>query len=348
MSKKQNVLQLSKKERKRKKQLKHLENELLEASAEENKQAKHKNLTEITKIIFGIYFRILKSSTQNKAVGVCLEGLAKFAHCISLDYYVDIVDLLDKLLKEEVLGFREELHCIQTVFAICSNQGEALNLDPSRFYNNLYKNLLRISAASKVHNHQLIVLRILGDCLIKRRKQITNKRIIGFTKRLAILCLQLLHHGTLGTLGIIRNTMQLNKSVDILLDSDNSFGDGNYMIELDDPEYSNASSTSLYELTLLRKHYHPIVGKFARNIASGAPSSGEGNLVPEIGKLNADDLFNNYDMTEMSFNPSVPVPKKTQLKTKISSYTKLADSSFEDYLKSKMKDQLKCGVICIE
>ncbi|KAL3280653.1 hypothetical protein HHI36_003889 [Cryptolaemus montrouzieri] len=142
--------------------------------------------------------------------------------------------------------------------------------------------------------------------------------------------------------------MQLNKSVDILLNSDNSFGDGNNMIELDDPEYSNASSTSLYELTLLKKHYHPIVGKFARNIASGAPSSGEGNLVPEIGKLNADDLFNNYDMTEMSFNPSVPVPKKTQLKTKISSYTKLADSSFEDYLKSKMKDQLKCGVICIE
>lgn len=93
----QNVLQLSKKERKvrlylkkyvfylyikqkllqRKKRLIQLEKELLETKAEENKQLKMKNLTEITKIVFGIYFRVLKSSTNPKILSVCLEGLAK-------------------------------------------------------------------------------------------------------------------------------------------------------------------------------------------------------------------------------------------------------------------------------
>lgn len=77
MARKQKVLQMSKKERKRKKKLQMLEKELLETKAEENRQTKQRNLTEITKIVFGVYFRILKSSTNSKVLGVCLEGLAK-------------------------------------------------------------------------------------------------------------------------------------------------------------------------------------------------------------------------------------------------------------------------------
>lgn len=349
MSKKQNVLQISKKERKRQKQLQYLEKELLETKAEENKQAKQKNITEITKIVFAVYFRILKSSTNNKAIGVCLEGLAKFAHCINFDYYMDMVNLLDKLLKEEWLGFREQLHCIQTVFAILSGQGESLTLDPTRFYNNIYKNLFEITASSKGHNNLLIVLQILNDCLIKRRKKITNKRLIGFVKRLAILSLHLLHHGSLGTLGLVRNIMQLNKNVDILLDTDNSFGDGHYLPELDDAEYTNAASTSLYELAILNKSYHPVVRKLVKNISHGVPSSGEGALVPEIGKLRPDELFQTYDMSEMAFNPSVPIPKKEKTeKKKGGSHIFFADQNFEDECNMKMGEQLLMGAICTE
>lgn len=54
-----------------------LEKELLETKAEENKQSKQQNLTEITKVVFSIYFRVLKSSTSTKVLGICLEGLAK-------------------------------------------------------------------------------------------------------------------------------------------------------------------------------------------------------------------------------------------------------------------------------
>lgn len=85
----------------------------------------------------------------------------RFAHCINLDYYMDMVNLLDKLLKEDWIGFKEQLYCIQTVFAILSGQGEALTLDPTRFYNNLYKNLLEINASSNGHKHFFIVLQIL-------------------------------------------------------------------------------------------------------------------------------------------------------------------------------------------
>lgn len=197
---------------------------------------------------------------------------------------MDLVNVLDNLLKEDWLGYREQLHCIQTVFAILSGQGEALNLDPTRFYNSLYKDILTTNASSKKSDHILILLQTLNDALIKRRKKITNKRTIGFAKRLATLSLQLLHDGSLGCLGIIRNIMQLNRSVDVLLDLDISVGEGQFQAEIDDPEYANASSTALYEMIRLIKHYHPIVNKFARNIASGAIATGDGSLPGEYAK----------------------------------------------------------------
>ncbi|XP_068894937.1 nucleolar complex protein 3 isoform X2 [Tenebrio molitor] len=339
MARKQKVLQMSKRERKRKKRLQLLEKELLETKAEENKQTKQQNLTEITKFVFGIYFRILKSSTNTKVLGVCLEGLAKFAHCINLEFYLDLVNILDRLMKEEWLGYREQLHCVQTVFSILSGQGEALNIDPTRFYVTLYKNLL-VTHASKNYSNFLIVLKTLNDALIKRRKKITNKRTISFVKRLATLSLQLLHNGALGSLSLIKTTMQMSRSVDVLLDLDTSFGDGKFQPELEDPEYSNASSTALYELILLTKHYHPVVAKYAKNIAHGVPASGEGSLDPEYAKCTAEQLYNDFDMSEMAFNPAVPVPRKNAPKAKSRGHL-FADGSFESQCKEVVRNHLK-------
>lgn len=79
--------------------------------------------------------------------------------------------------------------------------------------------------------------------------------------------------------------MQLNRSVDILLDLDTSVGEGKYQPEIDDPEFANASNTALFETVLLSRHYHPVVRKLAKNIASGVPATGDGSLPLEYGKL---------------------------------------------------------------
>lgn len=57
--------------------MKEVEKELLETKAEENKDTKTKNLTEITKMMFNIYFRILKNTENTQLLGACFEGLAK-------------------------------------------------------------------------------------------------------------------------------------------------------------------------------------------------------------------------------------------------------------------------------
>lgn len=73
----QRILNLSKKERKRRKKLNELNKELDETRAEENKQSKHYKLTEIIKMVFTIYFRVLKNDPNSKVMSVILEGLAE-------------------------------------------------------------------------------------------------------------------------------------------------------------------------------------------------------------------------------------------------------------------------------
>lgn len=182
------------------------------------------------------------------------------------------------------LGYREQLHCIQTIFVILSGQGEVLNIDPMRFYQHLYRNMLVVNAGT---NHQdfVIILRTLNEVLVKRKRSISQQRLMAFIKRLLTVSLQLLHHGTLACLGTIKTTFQLSSVLDILLDTDCSLGCGRYDPLLDDPEYCNASSTALYELALLRRHYHPTVVKMSKHIANGVPAIGDEALNPEIAKL---------------------------------------------------------------
>ena len=86
----------------------------------------------------------------------------RYAHCINLEFYEDIVNVLNRLLEREPLGYREQLHCIQTVFTILSGQGEVLHIDPFRFYVHLYRNLLSVHAG----NFLITFLGINLPCLI--------------------------------------------------------------------------------------------------------------------------------------------------------------------------------------
>ncbi|XP_066595960.1 nucleolar complex protein 3 isoform X2 [Prorops nasuta] len=333
MSHKQRILSLSKKERKRSKKLKEIEKELLETKAEENKQTKEKVLTEITSIVFTIYFRILKQAPNSKVLSACLEGLAKFAHCINLEFYQDLVKAIDTLMEDHGLGLKEQLHCVQCVFTILSGQGSSLTIDPYRFYAQFYKNMLKVHIG-KTHQESDRIINTLEQILIHRRKRITQARLIAFVKRIGTLTLQSHHNTSLGLLCIIKQVMQLGKSANILLDTDSSTGNGFYDPELEDPEYCNAHCTALYELSVLQRHYHNTVQKIAKNIACGVPTSGEGSLHPEISKLTPIELFTEFDPTEVAFKPVIPPPKKVQIKSTLYGKHTYASSKFEEKVMS--------------
>lgn len=312
--KKSKLISMSKRERKRKKKLEDLEKEMMETEAEENKQSRQAKLTEISKLVFTIYFRILKESPNSKLLSCTLEGLAKFAHIINIEFFSDLIEVLNHLIENADLGYREQLHCIQTVFAILSGQGEALNIDPARFYTHLYRNILCVNAGRNHEDVESIII-TLDNVLIKRRKNITQLRYLAFLKRLMTLSLQVLHNGALGCMGIVKNAMQLNSSLDILLDTENKVGSGKFDPNIIEPEFSNANCTSFFELTLLLRHYHPTVAKMAKHILSGC-QLGNNILEPEVTKLQPVELFEKFNSNEMAFRPAIPPPDKIVKHTK--------------------------------
>ncbi|KAI3365034.1 hypothetical protein L3Q82_010087, partial [Scortum barcoo] len=209
MNNKEKKKNLSRMQKKWKKAEEKLEKELLEAEASENKEKKIKLHTETLNIVFLIYFRILKKAQKSVLLPAVLEGLAKFAHLINLEFFDDLLNVLQNLIQSGNLTNRESLHCIQTVFTILSGQGDVLNIDPLNFYSQLYKLLPRLHAGVP-NDDIIIVLRCLDAMLMRRRKQVTLQRAMAFIKRLSTLSLHVLPNASVGLLAASRAAVHVS------------------------------------------------------------------------------------------------------------------------------------------
>ncbi|XP_014832577.1 PREDICTED: nucleolar complex protein 3 homolog isoform X5 [Poecilia mexicana] len=306
MTNKEKKKNLSRMQRKWKKAEEKLEKELLEAEASESKEKKTKLHTETLNIIFLIYFRILKKAQRSVLLPAVLEGLANFAHLINLEFFDDLLNVLQNLIQSGNLTNRESLHCIQTVFTILSGQGDALNIDPLNFYSQLYKILLWLHAGAP-NDDIIIVLRCLDAMLTRRRKQVTLQRAMAFFKRLSVLSLHVLPNASVGILAANRATMHSFPKCDFLLDNEIQ-GSGFYLMELDEPEHCSAQNTALWELHTLQRHFHPVVRRFAGHLSHGAPSDGSAALSMELSRRSPLELFEDYSVKNMTFNPPVASP----------------------------------------
>lgn len=255
---------MSKKEKKRKREMKKLEKELQETEAVESQQKRAKLQTEILKFVFVTYFRVLKTVGHSPLLSPVLEGLAKFAHLINVDFFSDLMAALHDLLNNGELSLRETLNCVLTAIKILSGQGEALNIDPRGFYNTLYTKLLQVHVGFSSEDVP-VVLQCLEEMLKKRRKQSHTK-------------------------------------VQAILDSE-SMGTGLFRPDVNDPELSNADSTTAWELALLETgHYHPAVRIAAHHVAEGAPSKGQFSTMMRMSPL---EFWEQYDSSDMKLNPDM-------------------------------------------
>ncbi|XP_054160970.1 nucleolar complex protein 3 homolog [Oppia nitens] len=281
---------MSRKERKRNKRMQKMDNQLLETEAQESHQRRLAFHTEILNQIFVTYFRILKHQSEinygsgggggggnhtddiksfNVLLTPVLEGLSKFAHLINYEFFDDLIGHMYRLIHDKCLDSRQTFHCLQTVFTILSGEGQALNIDFHRFYAELYGKLMAIDCTTDTDDVR-VLLSCLHSMIIKRKKQMTQNRVLAFTKRLATISLNSGYETTVSLLAVVRQIMQNHKYSDILLDSEDTVGSGLYQPDVDDPEHCNANSTQLWELTALTKHYEPLVRQYSRHIINGS------------------------------------------------------------------------------
>lgn len=202
---------MSKKERKYAKARAKLDNELLAAKGEEATSTRLKFATDISNLLFAVYFRLVKNPAGGSGQSVIvanrpllrpvLTGLAKFGHLMSVNYFADLLEVLSGLLDKTVgdgrhfLGNREALLCIQTVLAILAGQGGQLTLDPHRFYNHLERVLgqLDLNADSwGDRGEPLFQLfgQVFRHAYITRRKKVSRHTLLQALKQVGVAALQ--------------------------------------------------------------------------------------------------------------------------------------------------------------
>jgi nucleolar complex protein 3 len=115
--------------------------------------------------LFELFFRVLKQCTTSgllKGTGgamsgivvrdadpcrmraklpllyVTLQGLGKYTHLISLEYFTDLLNVFQQLLVCSAFPMRSRLRCLLTVVEIMRAQGDALNIERKGFFLQLH------------------------------------------------------------------------------------------------------------------------------------------------------------------------------------------------------------------
>lgn len=240
--------EMSKKERKMAKQQAKLDKELLEAKAEESKETRLKFATQISNLLFAIYFRLLKNPNM-KILTPVLTGLAKFGHLMSIDYFQDLLKVLNQLLEDFQVKNGEKLLCIQTVFAILSGQGEALTLDPSKFYEKVDEILSNLEAK----NFDLAAA-VCTQAYIQRRKKISKSTLIKALKKVGVACLKSQEAGPL--MEFLKECIKVQPTSVV----------NNLMVKDDDVEVHDYNGFMVWEIPALVQHVDPTAAKNASQI----------------------------------------------------------------------------------
>lgn len=279
----------SKTAKKYKKQLARLEADLLEVEAEESLTKKMKHATESMKFAFQTYFSILKRMPTSALLEPVLEGLSKFAHLLSIEFYEDIVSTMENMVTNENLKSLDQLHCINTVFVILSGDGQLLNIDPSKFYRLAYRvlNHLPFEKRPEQRKNQIVMAaKTLETMLVIRRKAVPLSRVAAFVKRLLSIATVLDDFPALCIVSLVRSMFIAHPKLSSMIEDEEGGAPGIFRQDIDDPDVANALATDVRdELSMLARRRNVELSRFANNILYGVPSTGIFKLNPQLSSL---------------------------------------------------------------
>ncbi|KAF9246550.1 nucleolar complex-associated protein-domain-containing protein [Melanogaster broomeanus] len=288
---------LSKKAKKALKEKKEIEQEVREAEAEISKEERARTHTETLKLLFVLYFQILRNPRPTSLLPAALTGISKFAHLVNIDFFKDLMQVLKNLITRESdeddsddreSHTQHRLLCIVTAFELLSGQGEALNIDLGDFVNHLYSIILPASLLPRIDDTPetefISGIRItkpptIADMLFRALTVVFSPRTSGnttmpwrsaaFTKRLLIASLNWSPSVGLRALDFVESLIIKDPKLEALLSTEDRSVDGVYLPEVDDPQLSHPFGTSFFELLQLQqRHYDSRIREAARRLSS--------------------------------------------------------------------------------
>ncbi|KAJ7172512.1 nucleolar complex-associated protein-domain-containing protein [Mycena filopes] len=262
---------LSKKARKAQKEKKEIDREFREAEAEVDKEERAVTHTETLKLLFVLYFRIIKNPRPTPLLPAALQGISKYAHLVNIDFFKDLLKVLKELItregddddeeeEEEVSASKDveqRLQCIVTAFELLSGQGEALNIDLSDFISRLYSLILPLSLADPGSGPADMLFRALNIVFSPRTFGAAAPpwRAAAFAKRLLTAALHWPPAAALRALDFVGGLLAKDIKLAAMLSTEERALDGAYRADVDDPQLCNPFGTCFWELVALGGHH---------------------------------------------------------------------------------------------
>lgn len=271
---------LTKKMKKTLKEKKEIAKEFRETEAEIDKEERAVTHTETLKLLFALYFRILKNSRPTPLLPAVLNGISKFAHLVNIDFFEDLMQVLKDLISQahhtshptdelsnDIKAIRHRLSCIVTAFELLSGQGEALNIDLTDFISSLHAIILPLSLMDDIAEIQSGHVHSVADMLFRALDIVFSPRTAGnvgpswrsaaFAKRLLNASLHWPPATALRAIDFVRRLIAKDLKLEALLHTEDRVFDGIYRPDVDDPQLSHPFGTSFWELHALHKaHWH--------------------------------------------------------------------------------------------
>ena len=285
-----NKLSMSRKEKKVNKLERKLERDTRETRATESRTYISLVRSKIANIVFSIYLHILKLERSGPLLSPALEGVSHFSHVISVEYFLDLLRFLSELLSSPSthLSTKQRLYCLHTSCTVLfSQQTQDLSVDPRSICQHMYTLLLDLPSELPPESTKLLINTLL--LMLNNTQCMHQERALGFAKRICTCSLVKTTSYAAGLLFSLRSLLRRDFITDNLLTNDSLAG-ASYQPEIPDPDVCEAKSTCLWELSLLRSHYHPVIRKQAHYLSEGSALVGKRNSL----KL-ASDKFHTCD-----------------------------------------------------
>ena len=306
-----------------------LERDMGEASGRMDNAQKKKMQSRMLEATFEMYFRVLKNAAgANPARGLplmtpALVGLGKFTHLISVTFMADLMEVFRQLLAGDALTTEQKARCLLTACEVLSGHGEALQVDTGEFHRQLYAMLGQPSSGSSgwggdsgdsrdgserndAANADRGTLRIRAlQRFLGGYSHVDQGRVAAFAKRLAGAALCAEPGEAVGALGVSRQLLASYPRTRCLLENER-VGTGVFDPHVDDPGAAVGLAAVLWDLALLRHHYHPAVAAAADEVAR-MPLAGA--VPPALGSHAPAELARLHSTTRGDFRPAIPPPK---------------------------------------
>ena len=281
----------SKKQVKRDRALREIEAEMREADATLDVEERERHQSETLKLVFALYFRLLKSEVPIALYASALEGIVQFAHHVSADFFRDLVEVLRTRLHSALASLADDhdhdgdpirlgLLCIVAALELQAGQGGALELDMAQFYVALYRLLWPLAMSTNIEegttakpgtvaglrqwSTAALFFHALETGLIKAPRhtlQVSLDRTAAMVRRVLGAAMHWPTTSALKALqcahAILSRATTMDSRFDALLDNRDAIHDGQFDPYTDQPDSARvlASGEPCWELILLSRSH---------------------------------------------------------------------------------------------